>query len=266
MLTLILIGLITGVVSAFFGVGGGVITVPALYQFYPDLEPIIIISTSAGLIFLLASLNSWNFYRAGKKIDYRVVIIAGGACFISAILTSMVANLIPGKILKSFLGFYYLAITLKLLLDKPPKGDEDLSLVYNQSTIIKLILTGLFGGIIAGLTGLGGGTVMIPFFILVIRLPLSLISCYSNNTMLYAALGNVLYAIFQVAPGDLKSLGSFLPYQFGLVNFAFILFIFFGAMATSKIGIKLGSKVSDRTRKNSFIALMFILGIKSLLF
>lgn len=266
MLPLIFIGLIAGIISSFFGVGGGVISVPALYHFYPDLEPIIIISTSAGLIFLLASLNSWNFYRIGQRIDYRIVLIAGGACFVSAILTSMVANLVPGKILKSILGFYYLAITLKLFLDRPPKMDQVKNFMLDNQTIIKLILTGFFGGIVAGLTGLGGGTVMIPFFILVIRLPLNLIASYSNNTMLYAALGNVLYASFQKAPGELTSLKEFLPYQFGLVNFAFIFFIFIGAMTTSRLGIKLGSMVSDRTRKNSFITLMFLLGVKSLLF
>lgn len=266
MLPLIFIGLVAGIISAFFGVGGGVITVPALYHFYPELEPIIIISTSAGLIFLLASLNSWNFYRSGKRIDYRVVIIAGGACFISAVLTSMVANMVPGKFLKTFLGFYYLAVTVKLFLDKPPKTTEEIPLTYDQSTITKLVLTGIFGGIIAGFTGLGGGTVMIPFFIMVIRLPLRLIPTYSNNTMLYAAFGNVLYASFQKAPGEIQSLGSFLPFQYGLVNFGFILFIFLGAMATSKLGVKLSGLVSDRTRKNSFITLMFLLGIKSLFF
>lgn len=266
MLNLILIGFVTGIISTFFGVGGGVITVPALYHFYPKLEAIIIISTSAGLIFLLASLNSWNFHRAGKKIDYRVVLIAGSACFIMAILTSMVTNMVPSKMLKTFLGFYYLAITLKLFFDRPPKNKEIAPIILDQKTILKLISTGIFGGIIAGLTGLGGGTVMVPFFIVVIRIPLHLVPAYSNNTMLYAALGNVIYGSFQTANGSLESLGNFEEYQFGQVNIAFIFFIFLGAMATSKLGIKLGTLVSDRTRKNSLITLMFLLSFKSLFF
>ena len=84
--------------------------------------------------------------------------------------------------------------------------------------------------------------------------------------MIYGALGNVIYAAFQTAPGSLQSLGDFQKYQFGQLNLAFIFFIFVGAMATSKIGIKLGTLVSDRTRKNSIIALMFLLGVKSLFF
>lgn len=266
MLNLIIIGLLAGVISSFFGVGGGVISVPGLYHFYPEIEPIIVISTSAGLIFLLASLNSWNFHRAGKRIDYRIVLIAGGACFITAILTSMVANLVPGKILKSILGFYYMIIAIKLIFDRPPKDEKPAELVFDNQTIFKLILTGFCGGIVAGFTGLGGGTAMVPFFILVLRLPLNLVSCYSNNTMLYAAAGNVLYSSFQKAPGDLTSLGNFLPYQLGQVNLAFIFFIFIGAMVTSKLGIKLGSMVNDKTRKNSFTIMLFVLGIKSLFF
>lgn len=259
-------GLFTGLISAFFGVGGGVVIVPALYHLYPDLSPHIIISTSTGLIMFLATLNAVNFYRAKKRIDYKIVLYAGISSLITGILFTFIAGNFSKKTLTIILGSYYLMLAIRLLFDqKKPIQSNEFKFDFSLQNKLKLIFTGAVGGAVAGITGLGGGTVMIPFFIYWINLPMDLVSVYSNNVMIYSALGCVLFSITQtpILTPDLMEIGRF---QLGLINTGILLGIFSGALLTSPLGVKISLKTSPHFKKIAFILMLTFLGVKSLIF
>ena len=62
------VGLAVGVISALFGVGGGVIAVPALVLLYPEVPQTSIIGVSLGMIFFNSLINSNNFYKKGLLV------------------------------------------------------------------------------------------------------------------------------------------------------------------------------------------------------
>jgi uncharacterized membrane protein YfcA len=74
----IAIGVAAGVLSGLFGIGGGVVIVPALIYF-ARLTPIAATGTSLGALLLpVGALGAWEYYRHGDlKIAASLWIAAG---------------------------------------------------------------------------------------------------------------------------------------------------------------------------------------------
>ena len=71
----ILIGVAAGVLSGLFGIGGGVVIVPALL-FVARMTPLTATGTSLGALLLpVGALGAWEYYRTGN-LDIRAVVDA----------------------------------------------------------------------------------------------------------------------------------------------------------------------------------------------
>jgi uncharacterized membrane protein YfcA len=61
----IVVGLVAGILSGLFGIGGGVVIVPALILF-AGMVPIAATGTSLGALLLpVGALGAWEYYRRG---------------------------------------------------------------------------------------------------------------------------------------------------------------------------------------------------------
>lgn len=77
-LTFLLIGLGAGVLSGLFGIGGGVLIVPALI-FLARMEPTTATGTSLGALLLpVGLLGAWEYHRNGNLDLGASVLIAAG--------------------------------------------------------------------------------------------------------------------------------------------------------------------------------------------
>ncbi len=64
-LTFILVGLTAGVLAGLFGIGGGILIVPALI-FFAKMSPLGATGTSLGALLLpVGALGAWEYYRRG---------------------------------------------------------------------------------------------------------------------------------------------------------------------------------------------------------
>lgn len=72
------IGLAAGVLSGLFGVGGGVLIVPALMAF-ARVPPVVATGTSLGALLLpVGALGAWEYYRNGNlRVGASMWIAAG---------------------------------------------------------------------------------------------------------------------------------------------------------------------------------------------
>ena len=79
LLTFLAIGLGAGVLSGLFGIGGGIVIVPALL-FFAKMSPATATGTSLGALLLpVGALGAWEYYRNGN-LDIRssmLVAVAG---------------------------------------------------------------------------------------------------------------------------------------------------------------------------------------------
>ena len=114
-----IIGLISGITSGLFGVGGGIVMVPAMVYFLsPPIKDIKqAIGTSLIVIIPTALMGSFKHYQQGN-IEWRTALslapLAVVGSYLGAWLTTQVS---PDNLKRGFGGFIIL-VGVKLLLGK----------------------------------------------------------------------------------------------------------------------------------------------------
>ncbi len=111
---LIIIGLAAGVLSGLFGVGGGLIIVPALV-FFIGMSQHEAQGTSLGLMLLpIGILAAWNYFKTGN-LDIKAGLIIALAFVIGGFFGSKFALGIQEITLKRIFGVFMLFVALKLI-------------------------------------------------------------------------------------------------------------------------------------------------------
>jgi len=110
-----LIGLVGGVVSGLFGVGGAIVIVPAL-MLLVKLPPHTASGTSlASLLLPVGLLGAMEYYRRGQvNIPYAIILAAG--LFAGAFVGAHLAGEVSDVALKRAFGGLLLLVAGKLLL------------------------------------------------------------------------------------------------------------------------------------------------------
>ncbi|GGF03957.1 sulfite exporter TauE/SafE family protein [Mycetocola zhadangensis] len=158
---LVVIGLAAGFLSGLFGVGGGILIVPALVLLL-GLDQRIAAGTSLAAIVPMASVGVIS-YAIGGYVDWAAALLLILGSVVGAQIGSLLLNRIPRKVLSwLFIGFLVVVIaTLFLVI---PSRDAFVEITVLSG--IGLVVLGLGTGILSGLLGVGGGVVIVPLLIL----------------------------------------------------------------------------------------------------
>ena len=107
-LVFIAIGFFSGILSGLFGIGGGVVIVPALI-FLARLSPITATGTSlAALLLPVGALGAWEYYKKGNLNIPAALMISVGL-FVGAWLGARLAqHLSPVQLKRAFAVFLVL--------------------------------------------------------------------------------------------------------------------------------------------------------------
>jgi len=208
----IILGIIAGILSGLFGIGGGIVMVPSLIVFF-GMDILDANATSlAAMLLPVGILGVIAYYKAGHiNIKESLLIAAGlfagsfiGGEFAVNISESFLSKLYGAILL--YIAFNYLDIPTHLKKNKAVKPTE--RTMPLQRPFWAYVLVGIAAGIFAGLFGKGGGIVIVPMLISIfhynpkaaaatslaaLQLPVGLPSVliYAHNghlTILYAAL------------------------------------------------------------------------------
>jgi hypothetical protein len=161
-LSLAVIGLLGGLLSGAFGVGGGIIMVPLLIAL-ARMNERQAASTSLVAIIPASSVGVITYLVQGHVDLIAGMIIATGAV-IGAVIGSRLLHRIPLTWLRWMFIALLLVIAARLLLVAPIRG-EDLELTWYVG--IGYVALGLIMGIASGLFGIGGGVIAVPGLIAV---------------------------------------------------------------------------------------------------
>ena len=116
MLILAAIGVAAGVLSGLFGIGGGVVIVPALiYLAGFDQHT----ATGTSLAVLLPPIGlgaALEYYRNGA-VDVRASLIIAVTVFITAWVSATAANRVPPNYLRLAFGIFVIVVGVTLIVD-----------------------------------------------------------------------------------------------------------------------------------------------------
>lgn len=186
-------GLIAGILAGFLGIGGGTVLVPFLLAL--DNTPVQSVATSSLSIVITAISGSVQNWRMGLFSFKRVIGIGFPAVVTAQIGAYLASRIYPYYLLGGFgllllLNIYLVELRKRLTLKKEKgltdtsivpesKGDDSVTtdnltpkpasrnLFFNPT--VARIATGSAAGMLAGLFGVGGGVIMVPLQILLLR-------------------------------------------------------------------------------------------------
>jgi uncharacterized membrane protein YfcA len=111
---LLAIGLVAGVFSGMFGVGGGLIIIPALL-FLLNMKEVDAIGTSlAALVPPVGLLGAAEYYREGF-INVRFAALVALGLFIGAYFGAKITTALPPEMVRRIYGVFLLAVAARML-------------------------------------------------------------------------------------------------------------------------------------------------------
>lgn len=156
MIELILLGTGIGVLSGFFGIGGGTILVPALMLIGHQIKDAIGISV---IQMVFSSIYGSYLNRKNKTLDVPMGLVIGSGGFIGALLSGFITSNIDDKTLEIiFLSFAIFALMRLFFKTKQGAVQKDVNKVI-------LFLIGLFLGVLGMVIGVGGSILLVPILV-----------------------------------------------------------------------------------------------------
>ena len=194
----ILSGFVAGVLGGAFGVGGAIITTPAV-QVLLGTSPIVAVGTPLPAI-LPTTLSGMQAYRRAGQIDYHAVRwiapFGAAAAAAGAAATRLVRADYLLLVTAALIGYQAARLALGKSTQERPEGQP--------ASRTALAATGFGAGFFSGLLGIGGGVVMVPVMTGFLRMPLKRVIGTSlvciafmviPGTIVHAALGHIDWLI-----------------------------------------------------------------------
>ena len=248
-------GVFTGVLSAAFGVGGAVVSTPAIRAL--GASATIAIGTTLPSILPSATAGTLRYTR-DRLIEWRVVGWTAPFGMAAAVGGSLLSKVIPGN------GHWLMLLTAGLLgftawrmsrqsdpgppVDEPhaeAETDREMLPAGAAATHVRrdrpAVLAGIGAGagLLSGLLGIGGGVVMVPAF--------SEIAGISLKASIATSLACV---------GLLAAPGTITHAALGDINWRFALFLAVGVIPGARLGAALAIRAGHRRLRISVAAFL----------
>ncbi len=161
------VGVVAGFLSGLFGVGGGILIVPALVLVL-GFEQRLAHGTSLSAVLPISAAGLIGFAVEGK-VDWRAgVCLAVGAVAGALIGTSLLRRL-DTRVLALGFAVLLVATAVRMVLDDPAGADGRATL--SVLGVLALVAVGVASGVLAGLLGVGGGIILVPAMIVLFGIP-----------------------------------------------------------------------------------------------
>ncbi|WP_433744203.1 sulfite exporter TauE/SafE family protein [Falsibacillus pallidus] len=264
---LLVIGLAAGALGSLVGLGGGIIIVPSLIYFgsytgiIPEASPQVIVGTSL-VVMIFTGLSSTLSYMKHKTIDYKsgwIFFIGSGP---GSLLGAWINKSLNLHSFSLYFGLFMVFVSVLLMVKKyfkPVKHNPNAGIqktytdpqgnihTYGFSPFVGILIS-FAVGLLSGLFGIGGGSLMVPAMILIFLFPA------------HVAIATSMFMVF------LSSITSSIAHiSMGNIDWIFASALIPGAWVGAKLGVYLNTKFSSKTLVNLLRIILIIAGIRLIL-
>lgn len=254
--------------SGLLGIGGGAIMVPVTYwvvaamQVAPDVaissDIAIRIAFGTSLLVILptAISGSWRHHRYGA-VRWKTALVLGSCALCGALVGSTLAARLPCEILERGFGGLVLAIALWMGLGITPRPRNEREGLQEKYAIVAAF--GFPIGMVTGLTGLGGGVLIVPTLVLALNFTMHVAVGTSVASIILASLGGIVgYIINGLGVPGLP------PYSLGYVNLPIWLCLAATSIPLAQLGARTAHALPPRPLRYIFIAFIIYAGLEML--
>jgi uncharacterized membrane protein YfcA len=192
------LGAVVGFISGLFGIGGGFLMTPVLV--FLGIPPAVAVASESGHV-AASSVSGLSAYSRRREVDFRMggVMAAGGVvgAIIGVEIFRILRLLGQAELVVSLSYLVFLGVIGALMLNEslgailrrrrgdPPKprGDRRPMWLYGLPlkmkfpasrlyiSVIPPVALGLFVGILSAIMGVGGGFILVPAMVYLLRMP-----------------------------------------------------------------------------------------------
>jgi uncharacterized membrane protein YfcA len=268
-LSSILVGLFSGVLSGAFGIGGGLVTTPAIRLLlgYPAL---IAVGTPLPVI-VPGALTGALAYRRRGLADIRAGLTMGLVGSVGSVGGALLSDKAGGTVVLLATAALIAYAAADMLLQQWREGadrragasaapahetaaigeaESDEALVeadvpvHGRTSVVRLVLIGLLAGVYSGFLGLGGGFVIVPGLTRFCGMSVK------------RAIGTSLVTVATLAiPGTVAHA------LLGHIDWPLAVLLAIGVVPGAVIGARFTENASDRVVRLSFAALLAVVGV-----
>jgi hypothetical protein len=229
------IGLVTGVLSGSFGIGGATITTPFMRGLL-GTSGHIALGTPLPIIVPTAASGALVYHKK-KMVKHRIALACALPASVAAFLAATATKYFRGEVLMLITSAYIVVIAVKFALKAKPRKRTAL----RESAALAGVV-GLLAGGLSGFLGVGGGIVLVP------ALTLSL------GFTLHDAIGTSLLAM------TIYSLpGSAAHFLLGHVDVGLLVPIALGSISGAQIGARFSAGTKERRLRFMFSGFLFLI-------
>ncbi|UOE93675.1 sulfite exporter TauE/SafE family protein [Alkalihalobacillus sp. LMS39] len=262
-LLLLIIGLLAGTIGSVMGLGGGIIVVPALLLFSHSIAilhgvtPQVAVGTSL-LIMIFTGLSSTLAYIKQKKVD-----VKSGLFFLCGSIPGAFVGVFINKGIQVddfllYFGLFIIFISFVFLVRDKLKpiqskrhmmmreyiNEQNEKIQYGYHPLLALSISFLVG-MLSGLFGIGGGSLMVPAMILMFGFPPHLAVATSMFMIFFSAIASSVSHIF-----------------LGNVNWLLALTLIPGAWLGGALGAYINAKIKSDTLVLLLRIFLIFIGIR----
>ena len=254
-LSYLLLGSLAGLTAGIFGVGGGIIIVPALIftfgllGFPSEIAAHVAVGTSLSTI-LFTSLGSIHGHHKKKAINWPLAINLSIGMLVGGMLGAYFADFLSGPLLQKIFAAYAFIVSVQMWFSWSPKANWQLPERFGRGIL------GGFIGTFSGLFGIAGGSLLVPVLTAYKVKITEAIATSAVTGFPIAISGTIGYILMGWNRTDLPehSVGYvYLPALIGIIATSTIF---------AKIGASLAHRLDPAKVTKLFSILLFIIAIK----
>ena len=248
----ILIGCLTGFVSAFFGIGGSSIDTPLIRTFL-GLPPLEALGTPLPLTLLTATIALFA-YRKLHLVDFRLVVFSISAAVPGMVIGALLTQYVSGKFLMLLTASVLFLVGVDFIIKDITVGSFAGHRAKPRPPAWQILAVSVAIGFFSGLLANGGGIFFVPAFVVffglrikeaiatslvvvaVVALPGSIIHFALGhvNIPVMASMGiGVIPLAYLGARLDIRSRSRTIMLLYGVVMTAFAVYFFVSQMLVS---------------------------------
>ncbi|MDD4924364.1 MAG: sulfite exporter TauE/SafE family protein [Dehalococcoidales bacterium] len=251
-LTLILLfltGVLAGGFGGLLGIGGGAIMLP-MTRFGFNFSPSVAVGTTLVAVIFTAVAGTYQHWKMGN-VDWKSVKYIAPAGVAGVILGSVLFYLIKDyhEVIDLILGMIFAPIAASMIYEGLflRKKPDFLGRTMGGNIPLKAGIGGGVG-IFTGMSGLGGGFIMVPAFVYLLRSPVKIAIGSSMASFVWFAL-----------------VGGIIKISQGLCDIPAAIAMGFGAVGGALIGARLVSRFRPATLKTIFGFIFLYISLKYIL-
>lgn len=258
-LALIASGFVMGFLAGLFGIGGGAILVPALYEAFRaiGIEQSVLMHLCLGTslaVMIPTTMASFRSHRARGTVDEAFLKRVAPWIVAGVVVGALIARVAPSRTLQWIWALCGGALALKMALSRDEwKLADDVPRSWLTEGVALLI------GLFSTLMSIGGASIMVAFMTLFGRPLLPSVSTSSGLGPLIAIPGTIgfIWAGWDV--------GGLPPFSLGFVSLIGAALIIPVSVFAAPIGVRVGHGLEKRKLEVAFAAFLGIMSLRFLL-